>query len=123
MRPGWRTGPERESLLVVLIALHSYLVGLVLLFASDWAVRFGHWETGGTLFFTRQGGAFHLIVATIYLWAYFRHRSTVPIVVAKSFAVAFLLTMSALGEPVTVLFSGIVDGLMLVTLLAVRDRS
>jgi len=31
--------------------------------------------------------------------------------------------MSALGEPATVLVSGIVDGLMLVTLLAVRVRS
>lgn len=123
MNPRWRTWPGRGTLLVVLIALHSYAIGLILLFASGWAVDVGGWQVEGSRFFTRQGGAFHLVVASIYLWAWWRHRSIAPIVIAKSLATVFLLAMSLRGEPLGVLLSGIADAAMLAILLAVRARS
>jgi len=113
----WR---DREAILVVLIALHSYIVGATLVFASAWAVRIGGWEEGGTLFFTRQGGIFHFIIATIYLYDYFRRDSILPIIVAKSCAVVFLVTMSTRGEPWLVPFSALSDGLMLLSVLGIR---
>jgi hypothetical protein len=119
---GLGTWKAREGLLVLLIALHSYGVGLVLMFASDFAMRLGGWGDEGTVFFTRQGGIFHLIIATLYLLDYFRRDSILPIVLAKSVAVVFLFTLGALGEPWAVWFSGVVDGLMLVTVLGIRAR-
>lgn len=114
---GWR---GREALLVLLISLHSYIVGVLLLFGSAWAVHFGGWPDGGTLFFTRQGGVFHFIIATLYLLDYFRRDSILPIVLAKSVAVVFLTVMSTQGEPWLVPVSAVGDGAMLVSVLAVR---
>jgi hypothetical protein len=114
------TWARREALLVGLIALHSYLVGALLLFASSWSVQFGGWPAGGTLFFTRQGGAFHFIIATLYLIDYFRRDSILPIVLAKSVAVVFLGSLSVRGEPWLVPASAVMDGLMLISVLVVR---
>ena len=122
MRVGLSTWKEREGLLVLLVALHSYGVGLVLMFASAFALRVGGWGDEGTLFFTRQGGVFHLIVATIYLVDYFRQGSILPIVLAKTTAVVFLFALAFRGEPWAVAFSGVVDLAMLVTVLWVRNR-
>ncbi len=107
-------------ILVVLVALHSYAVGLMLLFASAWALSFGGWEEGGTLFFTRQGGVFHLIIATLYLYDYFRRDSILALVLAKAAAVIFLVAMSTRGEPWLAPASAVADGLMLISVLAAR---
>jgi hypothetical protein len=123
MAVGLSSWKQREGLLVVLIALHSYGVGLSLIFASEFAMRLGGWGDEGTTFFTRQGGVFHLIMATIYLADYFRRDSIVPVVIAKSVAAAFLFTLGALGEPWAVWFSGVVDALMLISVLAIRGLS
>ena len=110
-----------EPVLVFLVALHSYGVGLFLLFGTGFALRLGGWEPGGE-FFVRQGGAFHLVIATVYLLAYARRESVLAIVVAKSFAVVFLGAMVALGEPLLVGLSAVADGLMLISVLLVRSR-
>ena len=122
MRVGLATWKDREGLLVLLIALHSYGVGLMLMFASAFALRLGGWGDEGTLFFTRQGGVFHLIIATIYLLDYFRRGTIAPIVLAKSTAVVFLVVLAVLGEPWLVWMSAIVDLLMLISVLWVRSR-
>jgi hypothetical protein len=123
LRIGLSSWKEREALLVLLVALHSYGVGLILMFASGFAMRFGGWGDEGTQFFTRQGGVFHLIVATLYLIDYFRRDSILPIVLAKSIAVIFLFALAVMGEPWAVWFSGTVDALMLVSVLALRVLS
>jgi hypothetical protein len=120
---GLGTWREREGLLVLLIALHSYCVGLMLMFASAFALRLGGWGDEGQLFFTRQGGVFHLIIATIYLIDYFRRDSIVSLVLAKSTAVVFLVVLTLLGERWLVLLSAVIDAAMLVTVLWVRARS
>jgi len=116
--------PERarryETWLVVLIALHSYLVGALLVFATGWTLGFAGWEVGESLFFARQGGIFHLVVATGYLLEYFRHGGIWLLVVAKTTAVVFLLMLASTVNAWSVPFSGVTDGLMLAAILALR---
>lgn len=80
-----------ERWLVVLIALHSYAVGIVLLVLPRWAMAFAGWGRAEPLFFVRQGGAFHLVVATAYLVEHFRHREITLLLIAKSLATVFLV--------------------------------
>ena len=120
MKPGLQSWPRREALLVLLIALHSIGVGILLLFGSHWALRLGGWAESDSFFFVQQGGVFHLIIAVLYLLDYFRHDSILPIVIAKSSAVVFLIAMRASGEPALVLVSALVDALMLVAVVSVR---
>ena len=121
MIPRYTPQNRLEPVLVFLIALHSYAVGLFLLFGTGFALRIGGWEPGGE-FFVRQGGAFHVVIATVYLLAYARRDSVLAIVVAKSLAVVFLGAMTAVGEPLLVGMSAVADGLMLVSVLIVRSR-
>ena len=96
------TAPGRwrriERLLVVLIALHSYGVGLTLMFATSWGTKFGGWPDVAPLFFARQAGVFHLLIATAYLLEYFRSGTVILLASAKATAVVFLLAMMAV-EP------------------------
>ena len=65
------------------------------------------------LFFSRQAGAFHIVVAFAYLIEYFHYRSILILLTAKGIAVVFLFGIAAFGESSwVVLLSGIADGLM-----------
>jgi hypothetical protein len=113
-----------ERLLILLIAAHSYAVGLALLFATEWGVRFGGWGGATTLFFPRQAGAFHLVLATGYLIEHARHRGVALLLTAKGTAVVFLAAMTALdGGPWVVPLSGLGDGLMALAVWAVHRRA
>jgi len=79
-----------ERALVVLVALHSLVVGLFLTFATDWGARFGGFGEVRPLFFPRQAGAFHFVVAMVYLVELFRYRGVLLLVLTKSAAVVFL---------------------------------
>ncbi len=112
-----------ERWLVVLVALHSYAVGCMLLFAPQWAAAFAGWQDEPhPLFFLRQAGVFHFVLATAYLIEYVRYRGVAVLVSAKSFALVFLLLETALF-PVgwAVPFSGVADGLMGAAVLSVRS--
>ena len=122
-----RTGPAArlagaaEPWLVVLVALHSYAVGAMLLLAPAWAVRFAGWAGADPLFFLRQAGVFHFVVATAYLVELARYRGVAVLVITKGFAAVFLLGFAALATaPWSVPFSGVTDGLMGVAVLAVH---
>jgi hypothetical protein len=122
---GSLTNPERsatlERTLVVLIALHSFVVGLFLTFATDWGARFGGFPSPVPLFFPRQAGAFHFVVAAIYLVEYFRYRGVGLLVMTKSIAVVFLFLTAALDSvPWVVPLSGVGDGLMAVAVVLLR---
>jgi hypothetical protein len=82
---------------VVLVALHSYAVGTFLLFATEWGARFGGFGAVSPLFFARQAGIFHFVIATAYLVERFVHGGVVVLILAKATAVIFLLAMWALG--------------------------
>jgi hypothetical protein len=111
-----------ERWLVILITAHTVAVGTMLLLAPAWSCTvFGGWKTMGPLFFPRQSGIFHFILAFAYLWEYFKFRTVTIMVVAKTLALVFLLGCAALdGVPWVVPFSGITDGLMGVTILVVH---
>jgi hypothetical protein len=111
-----------ERILVVLITAHTVGVGSMLLLVPAWSCTvFGGWTTMGPLFFPRQSGIFHFVLAFAYLWEYFRFRTVAIMVVAKGLAVVFLIGCALLdGVPWVVPFSGVTDGLMGLTILAVH---
>ena len=105
-----------ERILIFLISLHSFIVGLMLLFAADWAVRFAGWGGADPIFFIWQAGAFHFVLATGYLVEYSRSQTVTLLLIAKSIAFFFLLGGSLLAEtPWSVWFSGFADGAMALT--------
>jgi hypothetical protein len=102
-----------EKILIFLISLHSVIVGLMLMFAAEWAVQFAGWASADPVFFIWQAGAFHFVLATGYLVEYARSRTIVLLLVAKTTAFVFLLGGSLLAEtPWSVWFSGFADGAM-----------
>ena len=103
-----------EALGVFLISLHSLIIGLMLIFASQWVLNFAGWAHVDHLFFPRQSGAFHIILALGYFWEYRSHGTIRLLLLAKATAVIFLLIMSPWREAWSVPFSGVFDGLMLV---------
>ncbi len=110
-----------ERILIFLISLHSIIVGLMLLFAADWAVRFAGWAGADPIFFIWQAGAFHFVLATGYLLEYSRSQTISLLLVAKTFAFVFLLGGSLLVEtPWSVWFSGVADGAMALTAFLVH---
>ena len=110
-----------ERALVVLIAVHSVVVGLFLTFATDWGARFGGFPSPVPLFFPRQAGAFHFVVAAIYLVEYFHYRGVGLLVLTKSLAVVFLFLTAATDDvPWLVPLSGVGDGLMAVAVVLLR---
>ena len=116
----WR---RLETLAVVAVALHSYAVGAMLLFFTEWTLRFAGWGALDSLFFPRQSGAFHFVVATAYLLEYFRLRGIVLLVTAKAIAVLFLLVLNPWRTAWSIPFSGVFDGLMLVGMLVLHAKA
>ena len=114
------TWKRLETVGVFLVSLHSLLIGTALIVATDWILDFAGWDHVGHLFFPRQSGVFHIIVAAGYWWEYRRHGTIGLLVLAKSSAVIFLLVMSPWKEAWSVPFSGITDGLMMVGMIVVH---
>jgi len=107
---------KHEHVLIILISLHSFIVGLMLLFAGDWAVRFAGWAGADPIFFIWQAGAFHFVLAAGYLVEYSRTRTVSLVLIAKTTAFVFLIGGSLLTEtPWAVWFSGFADGAMALT--------
>jgi len=105
-----------ERILIILISLHSFIVGMMLLFAADWAVRFAGWAGADPIFFIWQAGAFHFVLATGYLVEYSRTRTISLLLIAKTIAFVFLVGGSLLVKtPWSVWFSGFADGAMALT--------
>lgn len=112
---------KHERILIYLISLHSIIVGLMLLFAADWAVRFAGWAGADPIFFIWQAGAFHFVLATGYLLEYSRSQTISLLLVAKTIAFVFLIGGSLLtATPWSVWFSGFADGAMALTAFLVH---
>lgn len=114
-----------ERALVVLIALHSYAVGFCLLFLTRWGAAFGGFGEVSPLFFPRQAGIFHFVVATAYLVEYLRYRGVAILLAAKATAVVFLVTMTFVEPDAwSIPLSAVADALMglVVTLVHARAR-
>lgn len=112
---------EHERLLVLLISVHSFVVGLMLLLAPEWAVRFGGWAGIDPPFFVRQAGIFHLVLVCGYLIEHVRYRGVHLLVTAKLIALVFLLVASILDQvPWAVPACGLADGAMAAAVLVVH---
>ena len=107
----WR---RLEGVGVFLVALHSFAIGIMLIFTTAWVLQFAGWDEVSHLFFPRQSGAFHIVLAAGYLWEFRAHGTIRLMLLAKGTAVVFLLIMSPWKEAWSVPFSGVFDGLMLV---------
>ena len=112
-----------ERLFVILVAVHSFSIGIMLLFFTGWTLDFAGWQGVDSYFFPRQGGVFHLIVAVGYFLEHRRHDGVTLMVMAKSAAVVFLLVMNSWDVAWSLTFSGILDGLMLAGILVLRRLS
>lgn len=112
-----------EKSFVVLVAIHSYAVMLFLIFLTRWGVHFGGWAEITPLFFARQSGVFHGIVATAYLLEYHRHGTMGLLLLAKSTAVVFLTSM-LFFDPVawSIPLSALGDGSMALAAWIIRRK-
>lgn len=106
---------------VSLVTLHSLLVGALLFFFPVWTLKFAGWDGVDSLFFPRQSGAFHFVVAAGYFVEWRRCGSINLLIIAKSTAVVFLLVLNPWGEAWSVPFSGITDGMMLVGMILIHN--
>ena len=110
-----------ERLLIILIALHSIIVGVMLLFFAEWAVKFAGWSGADPVFFIWQAGIFHFVLATGYLVEYSRTQTISLLLIAKTTAFVFLIGGNLLAEtPWSVWFSGLADGAMALTAFLVH---
>ncbi len=112
---------DLERWLVALIAAHSVVVGLALLLVPRFAVTFGGWPGADPIFFIRQAGVFHFVLATGYLVEHAQTRGVILLLCAKSVAVVFLLGYwIVMPVPWIVPFSGFADGAMGLAVVALR---
>ncbi len=119
-----RKDQRLERWLVTLIALHSLGVGVCLAGFPRWSAALGGWPEPSPLFFIRQAGVFHLVVAAGYLLEYHRYRGITLVVLAKSIAVVFLLTMTLTSNaPWAVPASAAGDAAMAATLLLLHRKT
>jgi hypothetical protein len=110
-----------ERVLILLVALHSAIIGVVFIVAPNWLMRFGGWEGIDPVFFGRQAGAFHLVLAGAYLIEHYRYRGVTILVSAKTFAMVFLLACTIVDPlPWAVPVSGVGDALMGLLVLVVH---
>ena len=114
-------GEAYERALIILIALHSIIVGVMLLFFAEWAIEFAGWSGADPIFFIWQAGAFHFVLAAGYLVEYSRTQTISLLLIAKTTAFVFLIGGSVLADtPWSVWFSGLADGAMALTAFLVH---
>jgi hypothetical protein len=97
---------------VILVAAHSAAVGVALAAFPEWATAFGGFGPVRPLFFARQAGVFHLVLAAGYLLE-LRRGGVALLVTAKSVAAVFLTASWLSGAPGwSIPFSAAGDALM-----------
>lgn len=99
-----------------LIAIHSFTVSLLLIFLGNEGIRFFGFPEGNQ-FFQVQGGVFHLVMCVAYILASLNIGKNALLIIfiisAKFIATAYLLIYYLFFDPViTILLSGLADGLM-----------
>jgi hypothetical protein len=102
--------PRVETWLVVLIAIHSFVVALFLMFLTRWGAAFGGWGE---------------VVGIGYLLEYFRDRGVTFLLTTKVLAVLFLASMMVVAEPApwAVPLSGIADASMALAVYLVHRKA
>jgi hypothetical protein len=111
------------NLLIVAVAAHSIVLGVLLLYFPVWTLSLVGWEYRGELFWPSQAGLFLVILGIAYAAAV-RIRAFVWLAVgSKASAFVFLAVSPALlGAPRMVGLTGCGDGVMGLALAAVLWR-
>lgn len=117
-----RDASKRLSFVFWLIFLHSFFVGLALIFHPPGLMSMFGFHSIGEGFFPVQGGVFHIIMGIFYLTVVLRvegFRAVIYLsVITKSMAFVFLLYYYIFIDGIfIVLFSGIADGAMAVIII------
>jgi hypothetical protein len=117
-------GAPRHRLLgpfVALVALHSVAIGLALALFPRWSAAFGGFDPAAAGFFTRQGGAFHLVLGVAYALELRLSGTVRLLLLAKASATVFLVaTLLGGGAPWAVAVSAAGDAAILALSLALR---
>ena len=110
-------------LVVLLVGLHSCVLGLLMLLLPRWTLGLMGYGQPGDLFFPSQSGIFLLILGVCYLLALREPALVAVIVVSKALAVAFLVAHVAfLGAPPIIGAAAAGDAAMLAAVLWARRR-
>ena len=115
------------KIFLILVALHSFFVGLGLIFLPLEFLKFWGFEGYQGIFFKIQGGVFHIVMCGAYLPAAInpsRNRILILFAIfAKFTATLFLISYAWFIEMVwMVMASGFIDFLMAVILLFFYKR-
>jgi hypothetical protein len=108
---------SRLSLILWIVALHSFCVGVGLILMPPEAMQFFGFNYYREKFFPVQGGVFHIVMSVAYVMAAFRieqFRGLIYLsVIAKFMAAVFLFAFYFLMQNIwSVLFSAVIDGIM-----------
>ena len=108
---------KRLSLLMILIAIHSFCVGVGLIIRPAELMQLFGFGTCYERFFPTQGGVFHIVMVVGYLMAAYdvdeNHSLIIFSIIVKIMATVFLFTYFIAVEQIwLVLMSGFSDGLM-----------
>jgi hypothetical protein len=115
--------PLHERLLIDLIALHSVIVGGMLLLVPNWAMQFAGWEGITPLFFAHQAGVFHFVLAAGYMVEIRKFQAVNLLVIAKTTAFVFLMLATIFADtPWAVAFSGAFDGFLALLVVWVHRK-
>ena len=115
MRMIMKNAGKYLSVLLWLIALHSFTAGILLITLGNEGIKFFGFPEGNQ-FFQVQGGVFHLVMCVAYILASYdtaNSRLIIFIILAKLIALVYLLAYFFFIEAVsTILLSGLADGMM-----------
>jgi len=108
---------RRLSLILILVAIHSFCVGIGLIIRPDELMQLFCFGICYERFFPTQGGVFHIVMAVGYLMAAYnvdQYRCLVIFsIIVKIMATVFLFTYFIAVEQIwLVLVSGFSDGIM-----------
>ena len=108
---------KRLSLLLILIAIHSFCVGVGLIIRPAELMQLFGFGVCYERFFPTQGGVFHIVMVVAYLMAAYNvdenHSLIIFSIIVKIMATVFLFTYFIAVEKIwLVLASGLSDGIM-----------
>jgi hypothetical protein len=110
---------------VFLVAVHSIILGIVLITAPEWLLSVFEWSIDCDPFFLQQAGLFHILLGLVYLVEFSAHGGVRTLLAAKSCAVVFLTIQYLWGihEP-AVLMSDLVDaGMAMIVFILWMNRA
>jgi hypothetical protein len=102
-----------EQAVIAAVAVHSFVLGFVLLYCPRWLLVNLGWNYEGPWFFPHQAGIFLILLSWAYLAGIWRTEFAWFLVASKATAVVFLLAECAAGgAPPVLLLAALFDGLM-----------